>query len=136
VRARATSVAAVASVLAVVMLVALAGPYLATTELAHAKSATTSDRAWQLLRHAHAFDPWNADVVDYQGQVAESAGRFRQAAQLYAKAETLTRLSWAEEYRRARALRAGGFSAASKAACRRAQSLNPLEKLLTEGPCA
>jgi hypothetical protein len=136
VRARATLVAAGASLVAVVLLVALAGPYLATTELAHAKSATTSDRAWQLLRHAHAFDPWNADVVDYQGQVAEGAGRFRQAARLYAKAETLTRLSWVEEYRRARAFRAGGFSAASKAACRRAQSLNPLEKLLTEGPCA
>ncbi|MGH3024990.1 MAG: O-antigen ligase family protein, partial [Gaiellaceae bacterium] len=134
--AHAAKTAAGGMVVAVAVLAALAGPYLATHDLSRARSAkTTSARTWDLLRKARGFDPWNADVVDYQAQVAEGAGRFQQAAGLYGEAAKLARLSWVEEYRRARALRSGGFIPASRAACRRARSLNPLERLLEQGPC-
>jgi tetratricopeptide (TPR) repeat protein len=134
--ARSATGTAGVTVLALAMLVAFAGPYLATHDLSRARAAKADpDRAWRLLRQARGFDPWNAEVVDYQGQVAEGAGRFRQAAGLYSDAAALARLSWAEEYRRARALRSGGFIPASRAACRRAQFLNPLERLLEQGPC-
>jgi tetratricopeptide (TPR) repeat protein len=118
-----------------VALLALAGPLLATRHLADAKAAIPQ-KAWPLLRQARGFDPWNAEVVDYQGQVAEEAGRYQDAARLYGHAATLARLSWLEEYRSARALHEGHFIPAAKAACRRAQALNPLERLLEQGPCS
>jgi hypothetical protein len=132
---RATPAVAGAAAIAVVALVALAGPYLATRHLADAKAAATYQRSWDLLRQARGFDPWSAEVVDYQGQVAEEAGRYEEAARLYGHAVTLARLSWVEEYRRARALREGRFIAAATAACLRARALNPLETLLDHGAC-
>ena len=116
--------------------VALAGPFLAERDLHRARAGSTpADRAWQLLRDARAFNPWSPGVIDYQGELAEDAGHFRQAADLYGKAEKLSRLSWVEEYRRARALRSARLVAEAKVACKRAQELNPLEQLLERGPC-
>jgi O-Antigen ligase len=123
-------------VVSLAVAVALAGPYLAERDLRRARAASTpADRAWQLLRDARAYNPWSPGVVDYQGELAEDDGRFRQAADLYGKAEKLSRLSWVEEYRRARALRSGHLVADAKVACKRAQELNPLEQLLERGPC-
>jgi hypothetical protein len=136
IRVRAAPASLALTAVAAAALVSLGGPYLATHDLSRAREAATPDRAWQLLRRARGFDPWNAEVIDYQAQVAENAGRFREAAALYGHASTLARISWAEEYRRARALREGGFIPASKEACLRARSLNPLEPLLTRGLCA
>jgi hypothetical protein len=134
-RVRATPGVLGAAAIGLVALLAFAGPYLANRHLADAKGAATSQKAWDLLRQARGFDPWNADVVDYQGQVAEVAGRYQEAARLYAHAATLARLSWVEEYRRARALREGHFTPAATAACLRARALNPLEQLLDHGAC-
>lgn len=135
-RVRATPAVLGGAAVAIAALVALGGPYLATRHLSDAKGAATPQKAWDLLQKARGLDPWNAEVVDYQGQVAEDAGRYREAARLYGRAATLARLSWVEEYRRARALHEGQFIPEAKAACLRAQALNPLERLLEQGPCS
>ena len=132
---RTTPVVLGGAAMGVAALVAFAGPYLATRHLADAKQAATTEKAWGLLRQARGFDPWSAEVVDYQGQIAEEDGRYQEAARLYAHAETLARLSWVEEYRRARAFREGGFTPEATAACLRARELNPLEHLLDHGAC-
>jgi hypothetical protein len=132
---RATPAVLGGAAVGVIALALLAAPYLANRHLADARAAATSQKAWDVLRQARGFDPWSAEVVDYQGQVAEDAGRYQEAARLYAHAATLARLSWVEEYRRARALREGHFTSAATAACLRARALNPLERLLDHGAC-
>lgn len=118
-----------------VALVAFAGPYLSNHEVSAAAAATSRDRAWTLLRHARGFDPWNPEAVDAQAAVALEAGEHRRAADLYARAADLSRNAWAEEYRRAQALRTGGDVRAAKAACARALYLNPVEPLVERGAC-
>ncbi|HEY2777670.1 MAG TPA: O-antigen ligase family protein [Gaiellaceae bacterium] len=120
---------------ALVALVALAGPYLSAHEVSAAKASSSRDAAWSLLRRARGFDPWNAEAFDAQAGVAQAAGEYRRAADLYARAADLSRNAWAEEYRRARALRALGDTTAAKAACARALRLNPVEPLVERGAC-
>ena len=118
-----------------VALVCFAGPYLSTHEVSAAKASTSRDDAWSLLRRARGFDPWNAEAFNAQAGVAEKATEYRRAAALYARAAQLSRNAWAEEYRRARALRAGGDIPAAKGACARALHLNPIEPLVERGAC-
>jgi hypothetical protein len=117
--------------------VLFAGPYLADHELAKAKqAAATPARAWTLARHARGFNPWSEDVLAFQGRLAESTGHFSLAADLYRQAASRSLQPWVEQYRRARALRAGGRIPASRRVCRLAQAQNPLERKLTRGACA
>ena len=129
-------IAALAAGAAVAALVSFAGPYFSARDVQVANaSGTSSDRAWTLLRHARAFDPWNPDALDAQGQLAENAHEYDLAARLYLHAARLSRNSWSEQYARARALRSGGHVAEAKAVCAVAQHLNPLEPLLDRGAC-
>jgi tetratricopeptide (TPR) repeat protein len=122
---------------AVAALVLFAGPYLASHDLSAARASTTPRaEAWTLLRHARAFDPWNPDVLDAQGQEAEDAGRYDLAATLYGRAAKLSRNAWVEHYRRARALRSAGRTAEARTACSLARRLNPVEPLLDRGACS
>ena len=128
--------AVVVAGVAVAALVAFAGPYFSAHDVQVANaSGTSSDRAWTLLRRARAFDPWNADALHAQGQLAEGAHEYDLAARLYLRAADLSRNAWSEQYARARALRSGGHVAAAKSVCAAAQHMNPLEPLLERGAC-
>lgn len=132
---RATAVAAGAALL--VVLATLAGPYLSARALASSRAdGGRPQRAWDLASRARWFDRWNPDVVAWQGQVAETAGHYVLAAELYEHAASLAQQPWVDEFRRARALRSAGLAAARKSACLAARAENPLEWRLQLGPCS
>jgi tetratricopeptide (TPR) repeat protein len=135
-RAAGTAATVAWSAVTLAALAAFAGPFFSAHDVsAAAAPGTPPARAWTLLRHARAFDPWSAEVYDAQGEHAEAAKQYALAARLYLRSAELSRNEWAEQYRRARALRAGGSIAAARAACRRAQYLNPVEPLVGQGAC-
>jgi hypothetical protein len=120
-----------------VALAALAGPYLAARRLEAAKAARATDpvEAWRLAASARSADRWSPEVADFQGALAEQAGRYELAARRYQEASELSLQPWVDEFRRARALRRAGRLAASRASCRKARAENPLEFALGSGPC-
>jgi len=118
------------------VLVMLGGPYLSARALAASRASTDDlQRAWDRAADARRYDRWSAEVVGWQASVAESAGRYRLAAALDARAAELAQQPWTYEFRRARVLRKAGLDAERKQACLDARAANPLEWRLQTGPC-
>lgn len=123
--------------LALVATTALGLPYVADAQLAQGVRLTTRDpfRAETHLRAARRLEPWDPATLSAEGRLAEAQGRFEDAAAFYAAAARLSQRPWLDHFREARALRRSGMIAASRAACRRAVTLNPREPLLRSGHC-
>jgi hypothetical protein len=126
-----------ALLLALVSLGVVAAPALAERRLEGARESEprSVEEAWKRARTARDMSPWDPRIVSYQGLLAERLGEFRTAAELYGRAAELSPQPWTDTFRRARALRRGGFRRESARACRLAHAQNPLEPGLSRGVC-
>lgn len=137
-RVPSAAIAAVAAIAVAAIAVAVAVPALADGAVSRAgrQAARQPSVAWATLVDAHRLDPWNDEVVMLQGDLASASGNMPLAADRYALAARLSRRPWVALYAEARASSAAGADRVASALCRQASSENPLEPLLTTGPCA
>ena len=87
------------------------------------------------LDTARQWNPWNATALELRGSVLEEQGDFSGAAGDYARAAELSRSSWLDHFREARAARAGGDGRVLRDACARAHAENPPEHRLYWSIC-
>jgi hypothetical protein len=129
------TVLGVAALLAV--LVGFTAPWLSERALDRAESLQTDDvvGALSAIRTARSWNPWNAGALELRGLIEERSGAFALAAEDYLDAAELTRSSWLDYFRTARAARAAGDEALHRRACRLAHAANPAERRLYDGIC-
>jgi tetratricopeptide (TPR) repeat protein len=113
-------------------------PYAADRGYRAAKAEAARDpgAAWTRLVRAHRLDPWNADVVQLQADLARDTGRLATADALYARAARLSRRPWVALLERAGVARQLGDRAETLRDCRLAVAANPLEPEVRAGACA
>lgn len=133
---------AIPATMLIVALIVVSGalitaPYLADRQLAaaHAQLAVDPKAAWAHARAAAKLDPWNEEARSMQAAIAESVGKFSQAAHEYHDAAALAQAPWVDLYQEALAWQKAGFNARRLAACRAARAQNPLEPLLERDQC-
>ena len=137
-RRRAPAVLAVAVGAAGLLLAlgSLLAPWKAQREIDAARSArAVPTAALARLDTARQWNPWNATALELRGSVLEEQGDFSGAAGDYARAAELSRSSWLDHFREARAARAGGDGRVLRDACARAHAENPPEHRLYWSIC-
>ena len=115
----------------------LAAPWLAHRDLKAAVQAQ-SDRpvaALAAIESARRWNRWDPESLEIRGAILERQGQPAAAARDFARAAGLSRLSWIDRFREARAAGESGDKALSRRACALAHEANPAEQHLYEALC-
>ena len=125
------------ALLLLVAIGAFAVPWKADRAVAVARreAVQAPEVALASLDTAQEWNVWNPRVWELRGLILERAGSYGNAAADYARAAKLSRTSWLDHFRQARAAKASGDAMGYRRACAVAQAENPAERRLYESIC-